>query len=180
MLGHPLIARPFSKEDTCGTLLSVLKDSDSLILCGTLLMPQRFKDTIITNGTLERLNWQDPIELFDSDSSEKKLLGAGKLEKDNGRIKFIIRLISEQHRQEISHAINTLGFNAFDRIFPVLPVMQVQNSDRICSICDNPIGTSDCKHVLGKQYLRLNCYAKVLTAKIPYLVWSGLRTFHGT
>jgi hypothetical protein len=180
MRGHPLITKPCSKEDGCGTLLSVLKDSDSLILCGTLLKPQRFKNEIITDGTLERVIWNEPIELFDGDGDGKNLLGAGKLEKEKGRIKFIIKLISEKHRHAINHAISKLGFNAFDRIYPILPAMKIKKQNQICSICDNPIGSSDCCHVPGKEYLRTVCRTKILSAEIPYLVWSGVREFNNS
>ena len=177
MLGHPLITKPCSTEDGCGTILSVLKDSDSLILCGTLLKPQRFKNEIVTAGTLNRITWKEPVELFDSNDENKKLIGAGKIEKDNDRIKFIVKLISEKHRNDINQAINSLGFNAFDRIYPILPVMKYKKCDQICSICDNPIGLDGCKHGVGKEYLRTVCRIKILSAEIPFLVWSGTRSF---
>lgn len=180
MLGHPLITRAASKEDGLGTILSVIKDSDSYVLKGRLLFPTRIKDNIITRSTIERLKWEEPVEVFDSEGKEKQLLGAGKIERVGHEIAFVLKLISEKHCQDIVHSINKLGSSAFDRIYPVFPVLAVKDEHKICSICENPLGAGDCKHEVGKVYLRTYCRIKVLEASVRHLVWSGVKDFQST
>jgi len=180
MLGHPLITKAMSEEDGLGAILSVIKDNSNYILEGRLLFPTRIKNNLITNTTIERLAWQEPIEVFDTLEPTKQLVGAGKLERQDRNILFTIKIISESHCKEIIRAIKELGTNAFERLYPVFPVLNFKEENQICNICDNPIGKNGCEHELGKIYLRTYCRAKILDATVQSLVWSGVKQFHTT
>lgn len=177
MLGHPLITKAMSEEDSLGTILSVVKDNNNYILEGRLLFPTRIKNNLITGTTIERLAWQEPIEVFDSLEEGKQLVGAGKIERDDKNIFFTIKVISESHCKDIIRAIKELGANALDRFYPVFPVLTIKEECQICNICDNPIGQNGCEHELGKIYLRTYCRAKILNSEVQALVWSGVKQF---
>ena len=81
MLGHPLITKAMDEDDGLGTILSVIKDNNNYILEGRLLFPTRIKNNLITGTTIERIKWQEPIEVFDTLGDDKQLVGAGKLER---------------------------------------------------------------------------------------------------
>lgn len=178
MLGHPLITKAMDEDDGLGTILSVIKDNNNYILEGRLLFPTRIKNNLITGTTIERIKWQEPIEVFDTLGDDKQLVGAGKLERKEKNIMFAIKIISEAHCRDIIRAINELGSNAFERFYPVFPVLAIQEECQICNICDNPIGKNGCDHEIGKVYLRTNCRAKILDSSVQSLAWSGVKQFH--
>jgi len=178
MLGHPLITRALNDDDRLGTILAVVKDADSYILKGRLLYPTRVKDNLITATTVERLTWNEPLEIFDSVNEDRQLLGAANLEKEGKNILFIAKIISEKHCNDIVRIVKKMGINAFDRMYPIFPVMAIKEEHQICNICENPIGKNGCEHVAGKVYLRTNCRTKVLEAKVQQLIWSGVKQFN--
>ena len=177
MLGHPLITKAMSEEDSLGTILSVVKDNNNYILEGRLLFPTRIKNNLITGATIERLTWEEPIEVFDTLGEDKQLVGAGKLERQDKDILFTIKIISDSHCKDIIRAIKELGSNAFERFYPVFPILTIKEDFQICNICDNPLGKDGCTHELGKVYLRTYCRAKILDASVQTLAWSGVKQF---
>lgn len=177
MLGHPLITRALNEDDRLGTILTVVKDSDSYIIKGRLLFPTRVKNNLITATTIERLTWQEPLEVFDCAGENKQLLGASNLTKEGKDIYFVVKVISEKHCNDIVRVIKELGVGAFDRMYPMFPVLEIKEEHQICGICDNPIGKNGCEHEPGKVYLRTVCRTKVLEAKVQQLVWSGIKQF---
>ena len=181
MIGKCLIAKRADPDDKLGKILSVSEDADSLILQGILLAPQTFKNWVFTGATLERSEWKSPVELFDNNEPTRRLIGAGKIERkqEQGRdaLWFTMQLLNEEHREALKRSVAHLGLTAFERIYPVMPVFKIDKHERICNICNEPLGLNGCKHEVGRDYLRRTCRVNLLKTEISNLVWSGVRSF---
>lgn len=175
MLGHSLIARKQDPADNMGQILGVTRGSDGLILQGILLRPHKFKDYVFTNTSIERMFWKEPVELFDSNEQDRQLIGAGQLKKEtDGSLSFTLTLLHDSYKEDLLNMVTRMGYSSFDRMYPIMPILRVKKEHMICTICDNPFGMHGCEHKVGKDYLRSNCKARVLEAKIEGLMWSGV------
>lgn len=179
MLGHHLIERSVDEFSDNGALLSVSKDGDALILNGLLMQPSRTKNDIITLSTIEWAKWNAAVELYDKYDETTQvagnLLGAGEIIRNKDKLYYAIKLLSPKHCESMNFVISKMGLNAFERIYPIVPILKIKNSDAFCSICNEDMNT--CKHVVGKDYLRSVCRRRVVKATVDCLVWSGVRSF---
>lgn len=179
MLGHHLIERSVDEFVDNGAVLSVSKDGDSLILNGLLLQQSRIKNDIITPATIEWAQWKDPIELYDiydeSGATPGNLLGAGQIYREKDRLFYAIKLLNPKYCESLNFITTKMGLNAFERIYPIVPILNINNSDAFCTICNEDLNT--CQHIPGKDYLRAICRRRVVKATISRLVWSGIRSF---
>jgi hypothetical protein len=179
MLGHHLIERSVDEFADNGAILSVSQDGEALLINGLLLQQSRTKNDIITPVTIDAMTWKDPVELYDMyDEKEQKpgnLLGAGEINRIKGRLFYSVKLLNPKYCENLNFIVSRMGLNAFERVYPVVPILQIKNSEAFCTICNEDMNI--CKHEVGKDYVRNVCRRRIAKATVACLVWSGIRTF---
>jgi hypothetical protein len=176
-----LITRQAENDDRLGQILSVTTEEGRLCLNGILLRPMRIKDYIISNTTLERLRVPKTVELYNGnkdDDDSVKLLGAGTVELSGEPalgfgLYFNISLLDEEMIESVKNLVGKLGLTAFERLYPIMPIFEIKESELYCNICDEK--KIDCAHETGKDYLRVTCRANVRGGSITSLAWAGVR-----
>jgi len=176
-----LITRQMENDDRLGQILSITTEDGRLCLNGVLLRPMRIKDYVITNTTLERLRIADTIELYNGNKDEDdsvKLLGAGSVALEGEPalgygLYFKISLLDETIIEAVKNTVGKMGLNAFERLYPIMPIFEIKESELYCNICDEK--KTECAHETGRDYVRVTCRANVRGGAIVSLAWGGVR-----